>query len=298
MADETSKQGLTVKAEGVEDPWNLWYTELHKGVVGQTFKIERVLESRESAIQRIDVLENPWFGKMLALYGSLMVAENDHNAYNEMITHVPLFVHPAPKRVLIIGGGDCGALTEVMKHSEVEACTMCEIDAEVVATARRHFPALTRGLEDPRAEVVYRDGKEFIRESKTQFDVIILDLSDPIGPAQALFQKPFHQELFNRLNDDGILVAQAESPLFNGDAMKPMYLNLKDIFPIVKPYTCLMPIYPSSYWAFMFCSKTYDPISDRRDDGWAQLADKTRYYNPETHEAAFALPQFVKKLLA
>ena len=123
MAEETTKQGLAVKAEGVEDPWNLWYTELHKGVVGQTFKIERVLEATESKIQRIEVLQNSWFGKMLALYGSLMVAENDHNAYNEMIAHVPLFVHPSPRRVLIIGGGDCGALTEVMKHPEVTSRT-------------------------------------------------------------------------------------------------------------------------------------------------------------------------------
>ena len=294
--DEKHDEGLTVEAPGVEDPWNLWYTELHAGVVGHTFKIERVLESSQSSIQRIEVLENPFFGKMLALYGSLMVADNDHNAYNEMISHVPLFAHPAPKRVLIIGGGDCGALTEVTKHPVVESVTMCEIDRQVVETAKRHFPHLTSGLEDPRATVVFQDGKEFIREGEDRYDVVILDLSDPIGPARDLFQKPFHRKVFERLNDDGILVAQAESPVYNPEALRPMYANLKDIFPIVRPYTCLMPIYPSSYWAFMFCSKRYDPLGDFQEQRWSELRGETRYYNPETHRAAFALPQFVKRL--
>ena len=255
------------------------------------------MESDRSEFQRIDVFENKWFGKTLALYGSLMVAENDHNAYNEMITHVPLFVHPQPKQTLIIGGGDCGALTEVMKHPEVEQCIMCELDEKVVKTAQRHFPALTEGLSDPRAKLLFQDGKEFILNGNDKYDVVMLDLSDPIGPAADLFQMPFHRAVFDRLNDGGILVAQAESPYFNQEAVASMYHNLSQIFPIVRLFTCFMPIYPSGYWSFLFCSKGPDPVRDLKIDRWDKLGLKTRYYNIETHKAAFALPQFVKKII-
>ena len=213
---------------------------------------------------------------MLVLYGSLMVAENDNNAYNEMLAHVPLFVHPSPKEVLVVGGGDCGTLTEVMKHPEVARCTMCELDKEVVEVSKRHFPRLTQGLTDPRANLVFNDGKVFIRESKEHYDIILLDLSDPVGPAADLFQKPFHQNVYDRLNDDGILVAQSESPFFNPAIVKAMYENLKSIFPIVRMYTCHMPIYPSALWSFAFCSKKYDPIADFDETRWQSLAPDTR----------------------
>ena len=125
-----------------------------------------------------------------------------------MITHVPLFAHPAPNKVLIIGGGDCGALTEVMKHPEVRECVMCEIDEKVVEVSRRHFPEHTRGLDDPRAKMMFQDGKKFIEETDEKFDIIILDLSDPIGPTTDLFQREFHLAVYDRLTDNGIMVAQ------------------------------------------------------------------------------------------
>jgi spermidine synthase len=282
---------------GMLDLWNVWYSELHNGLSGLTVKVDRIIESTQSEFQRIDVLESKDFGKMLVLYGSLMACDNDNNAYNEMLTHVPLFVHPAPKKVLIIGGGDGGALTEVMKHPEVESCLMCEIDKKVVETSKKHFPYLTKGLDDLRAKVVYKDGKDFIRDTKGRFDVILLDLSDPVGPAANLFQKKFHQQVFERLNVDGILVAQSESPFYNQDTVRAMYRNLRDIFPIVKMYTCFMPIYPSGIWSFAFCSKKYDPIADFDEKRCTRLHLTTRYYNTEIHCGSFMLPEFVKKLL-
>jgi spermidine synthase len=234
---------------------------------------------------------------MLVLYGSLMVCDNDNNAYNEMITHVPLFAHPSPKKVLIIGGGDCGALTEVIKHPEVEECRMCEIDEKVVEVAKRHFPYLTEGLSDSRANLVFEDGKKFIEETDEKFDIIILDLSDPIGPAADLFQKSFHQSVYDCLNDDGILVAQTESPFYNKATVTELFKNLGDIFPIAKMYTCFMPIYPSTLWSFGFCSKKYDPIDNFDQKRYESLKLKTKYYNSEIHRGAFALPQFVKNLL-
>jgi spermidine synthase len=297
MGSVKTDDGKKVAVEGMDDLWNVWYSELHKESCGLTLRVDRVPESDRSEFQRIEVLENRIFGKLLVLYGSLMVADRDNNAYNEMITHVPLFSHPAPKQTLIIGGGDCGALTEVLKHPEVERCTMCELDRKVVEVSERHFPHLTTGLKDPRANVIYRDGKEFIEKGTESYDVIMLDLSDPVGPARDLFQKPFHQKVYDRLSDNGIMVAQAESPYFDQSTIRAMYTNVKDIFPLVRLYTCFMPIYPSGYWAFMFCSKGPDPIADLDATRWDRLNLTTRYYNIETHRASFSLPQFVKEIV-
>ncbi|MCB2229695.1 polyamine aminopropyltransferase [bacterium] len=297
MASENTAQGLRVTDKTLENPMNLWYSELTRGAAGLTLKVDRILESTESEFQRIEVIQNSLFGKLLVLYGSLMVADNDNNAYNEMLAHVPLFAHPKPDNVLIIGGGDCGTLTEVMKHPEVKQCTMCEIDRKVVDTTRKHLPHLTVGADDARASLVFEDGKKYIENSDQRFDIITLDLSDPVGPAEELFQKPFHQTVYDRLNDDGIMVAQSESPYFNKDIIRKMYANLKDIFPIVRMYICFMPIYPSSLWSFAFCSKKYDPIGNFDRARWEKLGLKTRYYNAETHLSAFGLPQFAKELV-
>ncbi len=286
-----------ISEEGMADLWNVWYSELHDGQSGLTVKVNRIVESTQSEFQRIDVLETRDFGKMLVLYGSLMVCDNDNNAYNEMIAHVPLFTHPSPKQVLIIGGGDCGALTEVMKHPEVDSCLMCELDKMVVETSRKHFPQLCVGLDDTRAKLIFQDGKKLIEETDDKFDVIILDLSDPVGPAADLFQKEFHEKVYERLNDDGILVAQSESPFYNKKTVRSIYANLKQVFPIVRMYTCFMPIYPSGMWSFAFCSKKYDPLADFDEQRWLNLALSTQYYNAETHRGAFALPQFARDLL-
>lgn len=277
--------------------WNVWYSELHDNLSGLTIKVDRIIESVQSEFQRIDVLETKDFGKLMVLYGSLMVGDNDNNTYNEMITHVPLFTHPNPKKVLIIGGGDCGALTEVLKHPNVESCTMCEIDKMVVEISKKHFPYLTKGCDDPRANILFEDGKKFIESTNEYYDIIILDLSDPVGPAADLFQKEFHKSVYDRLNEDGILVAQTESPFYNKQTVKSLFTNLTEIFPITKMYTCFMPIYPSAYWSFGFCSKKYDPVNDLDGDRYDKLILDTRYYNKEVHIASFALPQFVKELL-
>ncbi len=286
-----------ITESSMEDLWNVWFTELHLGSSGITVKVKRLLESIESKFQRIDVLDTEDFGKMLVLYGSIMVAENDLFSYNEMISHVPLFTHPKPDKVLIIGGGDGGALTNVMKHPEVKKAVMCEIDKMVVEISKKYFPKLTEGFNDKRAKVIYRDGKEFINKSKEKFDIIILDLSDPIGPAAELFQKKFHKKVYNKLNKDGIMVVQSESPYYNEATIKHMYRNLREIFPIVRMYTAYVPIYPSCFWSFAFCSKKYHPITDFDIDRYKKLKLKNNYYNLDMHIGSFALPEFVKKII-
>lgn len=281
----------------MEELWNVWFTELHLGQSGLTVKIKRLVESTESKFQRIDVLDTEDFGRMLVLYGSIMVADHDLGSYNEMICHVPLFTHPRPDKVLIIGGGDCGALTNVMKHPEVKKATLCEIDRKVVEISRKYFPKLTKGLDDPRARVLYRDGKRFIEKGKKNFDIIILDLSDPVGPAADLFQKSFHKKVYDRLNDDGIMVAQSESPYYNKSTVKKMFANLRQIFPIVRMYTAFVPIYPSCFWSFAFCSKKYDPIADFDIERYKGIKLKNNYYNSDIHIGSFALPEFVKNII-
>ena len=156
---------------------------------------------------------------------------------------------------------------------------------------------LTKGATDKRANLVFDDGKKFIEETDEKFDIILLDLSDPVGPAADLFQKKFHKKVYECLNEDGIMVAQSESPFFNRKTVKQMYKNLFDIFPIVKMYTCHMPIYPSALWSFAFCSKKYDPIDDFREQSAKNHKSKTKYYNAEVHRGSFALPQFARELL-
>ncbi len=287
-----------IKEESMDDLWNVWYSELHQGKSGLTFKVDRLIESVESKFQRIDIIETAEFGKALVLYGSLMVAEGDTGAYNEMISHVPLFIHPSPKEVLIIGGGDGGSTTNALMHKDVVRSTICEIDEKVIEVSKKHFPKLTKGFDDPRCRILIKDGKKHIETTDEKYDVVILDLSDPIGPAAELFQKEFHEKVFDRLNDDGILVAQSESPLFNPKTVSKMYKNLKEIFPIVHMYTCLMPIYPSCYWSFAFCSKKYHPLDDFNDARYKETdLSECSYYNEDIHFGSFGLPRYVKKLI-
>jgi len=283
--------------DSMADLWDVWYRELHDSRSGLTIKVKRIIESTESKFQRIDVLDTDDYGKLLILYGSIMVADNDLGSYNEMISHVPLFVHPNPEKVLIIGGGDGGALTNIMKHPEVKKAVMCEIDKKVVEISKKYFPKLTRGLKDRRARVVFEDGKKYIQNTKEKFDVIMLDLSDPIGPAADLFQKKFHKKVYDSLNPDGIMVAQTESPFYNQKTVSRMFDNLRDVFPIVKMYLAHVPIYPSGCWSFAFCSRKYHPIIDLDIKRFKKLRLKNDYYNLDTHIGAFALPEYIKRLI-
>ncbi len=284
-----------VREDSMGNLWNMWFTELHRGRAGLTLKVSQVLYSEVSDFQRIDVLDTEEFGKTLVLYGSIMITEKDEFVYHEMIAHVPLFVHPKPERVLVVGGGDGGTIREVIKHRSVQQATLVEIDRQVVEVSKRFFPQVASGFEDPRVRIQYDDGARFLVDTGEQFDIILADTSDPIGPAEVLFQQPFYQTAYDRLADDGIFVAQSESPWFHQDSVVKIYRNLREVFPIVRMYLAHIPTYPSALWSFAFCSKKYDPLTDfdpRRANEFAG-----RYYNAEIHNASFALPQYVKGLV-
>ncbi|MBT8419940.1 MAG: polyamine aminopropyltransferase [Gammaproteobacteria bacterium] len=284
-----------VKSEFGPNLWNMWFTEFNKEGVGLTLKVSRVLHSAVSDFQRIDVIETEEFGKALVLYGSIMITEKDEFVYHEMISHVALHVHPKPSNVLIIGGGDGGTLREVLKHQRVQSAQMVEIDPEVVEVSKRFFPAVASGFGDPRAKVIHDDGARFVANTQEKFDLILSDSSDPVGPAQVLFQQTFYQDAFNVLNDDGIFVAQTESPAFHADNVRKIYKNLSAVFPTVMMYLAHIPTYPGSLWSFAFCSKRYHPLEDFRPE-YGNITGLD-YYNADIHRGAFALPNYVKALL-
>lgn len=284
-----------VREESMENLWNMWFTELHKGRAGLTLKVSRVLYSEVSDFQRIDVLETEQFGRALVLYGSIMITEQDEFVYHEMISHVPLNVHPKPAQVMIIGGGDGGTLREVMKHEEVEQATMVEIDRQVVEVSRRFFPRVGTAFGHPKALVIYDDAAHFVATTESTYDVILADTSDPIGPAEVLFQRSFYQSVYDRLGEDGIFVPQTESPWLNQESIKKIYQNLRAVFPVVRMYLAHVPTYPGALWSFAFCSKRYDPLADFQATRCRQQG--LRYYNGDVHRGSFALPTYVQELV-
>jgi spermidine synthase len=268
-----------------------WFEELLDLNNGRILKIEykELLESYRSTFQKIDIYDTVPFGKMLVHDDVIMVTEFDEAHYHEMITHVALNVHPDPKKILVIGGGDGGTLREILKHREVQNAHLCEIDGDVIRLCKKYFPNLSRSFDDPRVEVFTEDGAEFVRKRKNVYDVVIVDSSDPIGPAEVLFQERFFMSISDALTDDGILITQSESYLYHRDVIKDIVTFNRKIFPRYAYYYTMVPTYPSGVIGFSFCSKKYDPIDDFKPEKAEALKD-LKYYSKDIHKASFILP--------
>jgi len=276
---------------------NLWFTEYYENDTALSIKIKKTLFSGKSKFQKIDVLESEHLGKILLLDDIIMLTEAHEFAYHEMIAHVPLFHHPNPKKVLIIGGGDGGTAREVLRHSCIEECVMCEIDEMVVKISKEFLPTVASEFENPKLKLLYKDGVKFIEENTNKFDIIIIDSTDPEGFAEGLFKQKFYQSVFNCLKEDGIMVAQAENPYYYFDIQKDMFNNLKNVFPIVSMYLSFVPFYPSGMWAFAFASKKYKPLEKVRFDDIKAIEGSLRYFNSDIIKSCFALPNFAKKVI-
>ncbi|WP_067841139.1 spermidine synthase [Amphibacillus sediminis] len=270
---------------------DLWYTEKQTDGFGITAKVKRTLAEEQTDFQRLDMLETNEWGNMLVLDGMVMTTEKDEFVYHEMISHVPLFTHPNPKHVLVVGGGDGGVIREVLKHPSVEKAVLVEIDRRVIETSKQYLPTIAGTLDDPRVEVKVGDGFMHIAESEAAYDVIMVDSTEPVGPAVNLFTKGFYAGISKALKEDGIFVAQSDNPWFKADLIKQVFKDVNEIFPITKLYTANIPTYPSGLWTFTIGSKKYDPLKD------ATYQDiDTKYYTKSIHEASFALPKFVEDL--
>lgn len=277
----------------------LWYTENHTDNVKFSIKVDKHLRSAESEYQRIDIFESKEFGRMLTLDGYLMVTEKDEYIYHEMITHIPMAVNPDITNVLVIGAGDGGTVRELTRYNNIKNIDMVEIDEMVVEICREYLPQTACRLSDPRVNIFYQDGLRFVRSKENEYDLIIVDSTDPFGVGEGLFTKEFYGNCFKALKNDGILVNQHESTFYTSyaNSMKRAHSRIKSIFPIALVYQAHIPTYPSGHWLFGFASKKYDPRTDLKADLWNSLGIKTKYYNTYLHTGCFAIPNNVRDQL-
>ena len=277
----------------------MWFSELHTSNVKLSMRIEKQLFSGNSDCQRIDVLESVEFGKFLALDGDILFSEKDEFIYDEMVTHVPMAVHPQVKQVLIIGGGDGGVAKELTQYASIEKIDVVEPDEMLVEVCREHFPELACGLLDPRVNIYYQDGLRFLRNKTEEYDLIINDATDPFGHTEGLFTKEFYGSCYKALKKDGIMVYQHGSPFYDEDKEECMKMHRKAFraFPVSRVYQAHIPTCSSGYWLFGFASKKYHPLNDLREKEWKELGIKTRYYTTNLHRGAFMLPKYLEDML-
>ncbi|ERJ12334.1 polyamine aminopropyltransferase [Haloplasma contractile] len=277
----------------------LWYTEEHTDEVRFSIKVERQLFSGQSEFQTIDFFESKEFGRFFTLDGLMMVNEKDEFIYHDMITHVALATNPNIKKVLVIGAGDGGTVRELTRYKHIEQIDMVEIDEMVVRLCQEHLPITASKLEDERVNLYFEDGVKFVEGKEGEYDLIIVDSTDPIGPGEGLFTVDFYNNCYKALSEEGILVNQHESPYYENYAreMKRSHQKIKKIFPISRVYQAHIPTYPSGHWLFGFASKKYDPIKDVQVDQWNNFGITTRYYNTDLHVGCFFLPNYVKEML-
>ena len=260
----------------------LWFSENHTENVKLSIRVNKQLHSEESDFQRIDIFESPEFGRFLALDGYLMLTEKDEFIYHEMITHVPMAVHPNVKDVLVIGAGDGGVMRELSKYPQIEKIDVVEIDERVVEVCKTYLPKTAIGFEDKRINLYFQDGLKYIRRCENSYDLIIVDSTDPFGPGEGLFTKEFYGNCYKALKEDGIMVNQHESPFYDEDAlaMKRAHKRIVASFNLSRVYQVHIPTYPSGHWLFGFASKKYHPVKDFDETMWRQYAIETRYIIP------------------
>jgi spermidine synthase len=278
-----------------------WLRETLYPDIGQSLRIDKILYRDKTALQDLVIFENPVMGRVLALDGVIQTTERDEFIYHEMLMHVPILAHGAAKRVLIVGGGDGGCLREAMKHRAVEQAVLVEIDPGVIALSRQWLPSLSAGaFDDPRARIVIADGARFVKETAERFDVIIIDSTDPHGPGAVLFTAAFYGDCKRCLTPGGILATQSGVPFLQPGELRDSRARLARHF---RDAGCYLAAVPSYYGGVMALGWATDE-STLRDLPLATLTERfgasgieTRYYNPEIHRAAFALPTFVRALL-
>ncbi|MDD4698634.1 MAG: polyamine aminopropyltransferase [Oscillospiraceae bacterium] len=277
----------------------LWFSEKHTENVKLSIKVSEHLFHEQSGFQQIDVFDSIEFGRFLTLDGYMMLTEKDEFIYHEMMVHVPMAVHPSIKRVLIIGAGDGGVLRELIKYDYIEKIDLVEIDAEVIKVCREYLPFTACGFDDERVNITCQDGLKFIRHPHDEYDLIIVDSTDPFGPGEGLFTREFYGNCYKALHEDGILINQHESPFYKEDAAAVTYIHKRIVesFEVARVYQAHIPTYPSGHWLFGFASKKYHPVKDMRASEWKSLNIKTRYYNTNLHLGSFYLPNYVEELL-
>ena len=277
----------------------LWFSEEQTPTVKLSIKVRRHILTKKSELQQIDVFDSEEFGRFFTLDGMIMLTEKDEYMYHEMITHVAMATNPGIRKILIIGGGDGGTARELIRYKTIERIDLVDIDEEVVKVCREHLKFTSCSFDDERVSAHFQDGLKFVRRKENEYDLIIVDSTDPFGPGEGLFTREFYGNCFKALNQNGILVNQHESPYYDVYArpMQVAHKHLKEFFEISLVYQAHIPIYPSGHWLFGFASKKLHPLRDFDADAWNALGLETLYYNTDIHAGSFALPNYAKAKL-
>jgi spermidine synthase len=276
-----------------------WFDERHDYAGSSIgFRVNQKLHAEKTPFQSIEIWDTTDWGKLMVIDGCTMVTTRDNFLYHEMMSHPALFTHPRARRVVIIGGGDCGTLREVLKHDEVESAIQVEIDERVTRLAEQYFPELCESNNDPRAQLLFIDGIKWMAECEPEsLDIVIVDSTDPIGPAEGLFNEAFYRSCLKALRHGGILVQQSESPLAHLPLLKNIRKAMKGAgFQALRTLTFPQPCYPTGWWSATLARKGVD-LEALRERGAEMKQFPTRYYNAQIHKAALATPEFLKEAL-
>lgn len=272
-----------------------WITDQGATEVTAAFRVTRKVHEERTPYQHLEIYESPLFGRMLVLDGAVQTTEGDEFVYHEMLAHPALCTHPAPRRVLIIGGGDGGLLEEVLKHP-VEQATMVEIDEAVIRAGREYLPAICgRAFEDPRTALVIGDGIAYVDEAGGRFDVVVVDSTDPAGPATGLFAEGFYARVAQRLAPGGLVVVQSGSAVYQQELIRMVRRHLRPSFPVIRTFVATVMAYPGVLWSFTMGSLAPDPVRAQDADIARRIAGlELKYYTASRHFAAFDLPPYLR----
>lgn len=282
------------KAETITNPKE-WIFEGFGFGKGRTLaiKVKKRLASVRSPFQKIDVIESEAYGTMMLIDGAVQFTDADEFTYHEMLAHVPINVKKTVENVLIVGGGDGGVAREVLKYPSVRNVDLCDIDKKVTDLSKKYFPGIACAFKDSRLHVFHEDGFAFLDSKRNEYDIIIVDSTDPVGFAENLFKKGFFQKVSDSLKPDGIMTNQLESMFYNPDIISKTLGRIRSVFPIAEYYYTMTPTYPSGTIGFSFASKRFNPKIDYNPK---KMRGSTRYYNRRIHYASFCLPEFARKL--
>src|SRR5688572_17475101 len=260
------------------------------------YRITRKLDEVQSPFQKIEIFESTDWGNLMLIDGAMMLTTKDNFFYHEMMSHAALFTHANPKNVVIIGGGDCGTLREVLKHQGVESAVQCDIDEQVTRMAEKWFPELCDANSDPRAKLLFDDGIAYMRNCPAEsVDVVIVDSTDPVGPAEGLFNEAFYASCLKALRPGGILVQQSESPLVHMGLIKAMRHHMQVAgFSALRTLPFPQPCYPTGWWSCTLARKGAAELIGFRERGAQSKNFPTRYYNVDIHRAALVHPEFMR----
>ncbi|PVU86093.1 hypothetical protein BB560_001862 [Smittium megazygosporum] len=279
-----------------------WFYETCTFWPGQkmALQVDEILHVEKSKFQDVLVFKSTTYGNVLVLDGAIQCTERDEFSYQEMITHLPMMSHPNPKNVLVIGGGDGGVLREVIKHDSVQKVTLCDIDEAVIRVSKKYLPGMAAAFSHPKVTALVGDGFEFMKAHKNEFDVIITDSSDPVGPAESLFGVEYYKLLNDALNETGIACSQGECQWLHSDLISQVLAFSSEIFPVVKYAFTTIPTYPSGQIGFTLVSKNKETVFEKPLRSWSSETEAKlcRYYNSKVHESAFVLPTFTKLAIA